>query len=126
MFAVVIFFGVLIAGMGLWGFILPNSFMGFMLRFTRSGQGLYWIIGSRLVLGSLLLIAAPVSRYPTLFYVVGVLSLFGAMVTIMLGAQNVERYINWWVDRPSICLRLIMLMAWLLGVLLVYVAWLSF
>lgn len=126
MFAVVIFFGALIAGMGLWGFILPNSFMELMQRFTRSSQGLYWIIGSRLALGSLLLIVAPVSRYPILFYVVGVLSLFGAMVTIMLGAQNVERYINWWVDRPSICLRLIMLMLWLLGVLLVYAAWVSF
>lgn len=125
MFAVVMIFGALIAGMGLWGFILPNSFMEFMQRFARSGQGIYWIIGSRLALGSLLLIAAPLSHYPILFYVVGVLSLFGALVTIMLGAQNVERYINWWVDRPSICLRLIMLIAWLLGVVLVYTAWVS-
>lgn len=125
MFAIVMGFGVLIAGMGLWGFILPNSFMDRMLRFTRSAQGIYWIIGTRLVLGVLLLIAAPVSRYPTLFYIIGVLSLFGALVTIMLGAQNVERYINWWVDRPSICLRLIMLITWLLGVLLVYAAWVS-
>ena len=122
MFAVIAILGVLIAGMGLWGFILPNSFMDAMQRLARSPKGLYWIIGSRLLLGCLLIISAPLSHYSTLFYVVGVLSLFGAMVTIMLGAENVERYLNWWIERPSIFLRLIMLLAWLLGVVLVYTA----
>ncbi|MEZ5524382.1 MAG: hypothetical protein R3E62_05360 [Pseudomonadales bacterium] len=125
MFAVIIVFGALIAGMGLWGFILPTSFMDYMRRVIRTSQGLYWVFGTRLLLGCLLLIAAPVSQYPTLFYVVGVLALFGALTAIMLGARNLEHYIGWWLQRPAICLRLIMLLSWLLGVLLIYVAWAS-
>lgn len=122
MFVVIAFLGTLIAAMGLWGFILPNSFMDMMQRFARLPKGLYWIIGSRLLVGCLLLISAPLSRYPTLFYVVGVLSLFGALVTLMLGTENVERYMDWWAQRPVIYLRLIMLLGWLMGVVVVYVA----
>lgn len=122
MFTVISVFGLLIAVVGLWGFILPKPFMNTMQQFVRSSKGLYFIFGFRLLLGSLLLIAAPMSHYSTLFYVVGVLALFGAMVTLMLGPDNIERYMQWWVQRPAICLRVMMLIAWLLGVVLVYVS----
>jgi len=125
MFTVISVFGLLIAVIGLWGFILPKSFMEVMQRFVRSSRGLYWIFGSRLLLGSMLLIAAPVSHYSTLFYVVGVLALFGALVTVLLGPDHIELYMEWWGQRPVICLRVMMLTGWLLGVVLVYVASLS-
>jgi len=125
MFTVISVFGLLIAVIGLWGFILPKSFMDAVQRFVRSPKGLYWIFGSRLLLGSLLLIAAPVSHYSTLFYVLGVLTLFGALVTVLLGSDSIERYMAWWGQRPVICLRVMMLMAWLLGVVLVYISYLS-
>lgn len=122
MFTVISVFGLFIAAVGLWGFILPKSFMDAMQRFVRSSKGLYLIFGFRLLLGSLLLIAAPLSLYSTLFYVVGVLALFGALVTVLLGPDSIERYMEWWAQRPTICLRVLMLIAWLLGVVLVYVS----
>jgi len=125
MFTVISVFGLFIAVVGLWGFILPKSFMDVMQQFVRSPKGLYFIFGFRLLLGSLLLIAAPLSFYSTLFYVVGVLTLFGALVTVLLGPDSIERYMKWWGQRPTICLRVLMLMAWLLGVVLVYVSSLS-
>lgn len=125
MFMIISALGLLIAVVGLWGFILPKPFMNSMQQFIRSSTGLYSIFGFRLFLGALLLVAAPMSHYPTLFYVIGVLALFGALVTLMLGANNIERYMQWWIQRPVICLRVMMLTAWLLGVLLVYVSSLS-
>ncbi|EGG99088.1 hypothetical protein imdm_1522 [gamma proteobacterium IMCC2047] len=125
MFTVISAFGLLIAAIGLWGFILPKPFMRAMQTFVLSSKGLYIIFGFRLLLGSLLLIAAPMSHYSTLFYVVGVLALFDAMVTLMLGPDNIERYMQWWLLRPAICLRVMMLIAWLLGVVLIYVSLLS-
>lgn len=125
MFIIILLLGVLISGVGLWGFILPHSFTAMMKRLAYSPKGLYWIIGFRLLLGCLLLISAPFCLYPTLFYVIGVLSLFGALITVLLGTENVERYVEWWVQRPAICLRLLMLLCWLLGVVLVYVSFVS-
>ncbi len=125
MFTVISVFGLFIAVIGLWGFILPKSFMDVIQQAVRSPKGLYLIFGFRLLLGSLLLIAAPLSLYSTLFYVVGVLALFGALVTVLLGPDSIERYMTWWAQRPTICLRVLMLLAWLLGVVLVYVSFLS-
>lgn len=125
MFTVISVFGLFIAVIGLWGFILPKSFMDVMQQVVRSPKGLYLIFGFRLLLGSLLLIAAPLSLYSTLFYVVGVLALFGALVTVLLGSDSIERYMTWWAQRPAICLRVLMLLAWLLGVVLIYVSFLS-
>lgn len=125
MFIATSVFGLLIAVIGLWGFIWPKNFMELIQRFIRISTGIYWIFGFRLVLGSLLLVAAPFSYYPTLFYVLGVLSLFGAMMTILLGNDNIEHYMAWWLKRPLVCLRVVMLVAWLIGVLLIYVSYLS-
>ena len=122
MFIAIAIFGLLIAGIGLWGFVFPSSFMTQVLRLSRTPKGLYWVVGWRLVLGFLLVIAAPLSPYSTFFYVIGVLSLFGALLTIIMGPRYVERYLEWLQLRPAICLRGIMMMGWLLGVMLTFMA----
>jgi glucan phosphoethanolaminetransferase (alkaline phosphatase superfamily) len=96
-----------------------------LLRFTRTSKGLYWIVGWRLLFGFVLVISAPLSYYSTFFYVIGTLSLFGGLVTIMMGPRYVEQYLGWWQMRPAVCLRVIMLLGWLLGVTLAFMAFKS-
>jgi len=122
MFIAIAVFGLLIASIGLWGFVFPNSFTAWVLRLARAPKGLYWIVAWRLVLGFLLVIAAPLSTYSTFFYVIGTLSLFGALLTVVMGPRYIERYLEWLQMRPVICLRVIMLVGWLLGVMLTYMA----
>ena len=122
MFITIVVFGLLIAGIGLWGFVFPNNFMSQLLRFSRTPKGLYWIVGWRLLLGFVLVIAAPLSYYSTFFYIVGTLSLFGGLVTVMMGPRYVEQYLVWWQMRPAVCMRFIMLLGWLLGVTLAFMA----
>jgi len=121
----IVILGLLIAGIGLWGFVFPSNFMRQLLRLVRAEKGLHWIVGWRLLLGFALVIFAPLSHYSTFFYIIGTLSLFGALVTIMMGPRYVELYLDWWQTRPLAYLRLIMLMGWLLGVMLAYMAFKS-
>ena len=122
MFIAIAIFGLLIAGIGFWGFVFPSSFMTQVLRLSRAPKGLYWVVGWRLVLGFLLVIAAPLSPYSTFFYVIGTLSLFGALLTVVMGPRYVEHYLEWFQLRPAICLRVMMLVGWLLGVMLTFMA----
>lgn len=122
----VVIFGFLIAGIGLWGFVFPNSFMIQLLRLVHTGKGLYWIVGWCLLFGFVLVINAPFSLYSTFFYVIGTLSLFGALVSIMMGHRYVELSLDWWQAEAEVYLRCVMLMGWLLGVTLTYMAFVSF
>jgi len=99
--------------------------MAQVVRLANSRKGLHWIVAWRLILGFLLVLSAPLSPYSTFFYVIGTLSLFGALVTVLMGPRYVERYLDWLQLRPLICLRVMLLVGWLLGVMLTYLAYQS-
>lgn len=91
------------------GFVFPNDFMTRVLHFSRSTKGLYCFVGWRLLFGLVLVISAPLSYYSTFFYIIGTLSLFGGLVTIMMGPRYVEHYLSWWQTRPAVWLRVIII-----------------
>ena len=64
-------FGVAIVALSVWGVVVPNRLIALVTGSMNRGSGLYVGIGSRVVLGVALIVAAPPARFPTLFAVLG-------------------------------------------------------
>jgi hypothetical protein len=116
-------FGAVIVGMGIVGFVRPSAIVGFVQFFMKSRSGLYWAMGSRIVLGLLLLAVASESRFPRTLQVPGVISLVAAAISPIVGLERLQRLVQWWSERPPVLVRVWSLIALVLGAFLIHAVW---
>ena len=84
-------FGVVIVALSVWGFVVPNRLIALVTGSVNRGSGLYVGIGSRVVLGVALIVAAPPARFPTLFAVLGWFSIAAAIALPLFGRARLAR-----------------------------------
>lgn len=113
--------GGLIVVVGLTGVISPAAFRGLLSK--MSGQTT-WIAAviMRLVIGTLLLMAADLLRFPTVMTVLGWISIVAAVVVLLMGPERLERLVAWWLMRSDALMRVGTVGAAVFGAFLVYVA----
>jgi hypothetical protein len=107
--------------MGLGGTLAakPDWFRQIVPRWVTPA-GLLGISALRLLIGILLLLAASATRLPSLLYVVGGLSLISGLTTPFIGMDRARRFVEWWVRRPDLILRLWAAAAVLIGLAIVW------
>jgi hypothetical protein len=76
--------------------------------------------GLRIGFGSIFLFAAPQCRLPDLVRLIGVLEFVGAAVLLGLGSARLQRFVQWWLERPLSFVRSWCLAALAFGMLLAY------
>lgn len=101
----VAFFGVLIALLGATGLFSPSTLLGRVDSAWRTRRGLYAVIALRLVLGVILVVAAPECRYPVAIRVLGVISIVAAGSVPVIGLERVHAMVDWWAARPPLWIR---------------------
>ena len=110
--------GVIFAVFGVLGGVMPARLLAFL--YGRR-VGLFPIaVAGRVLIGVLLVLAAPYCRLPALVLVIGVAALAAAVVLLLLGRSRFERFIERWLERPPGLLRLFSVVAIALGGLLVW------
>ncbi len=113
-------FGIAITLFGILGLIRPDSLIRLVRRPWRSQMGFYFNIGIRVIFGIVLLLTASQSRFPEAFRIVGIISLVAALVAPFLGFVRLQRFVQWWANRPSGLIRGWSLVAAAFGVFLLY------
>jgi hypothetical protein len=108
-----------VAGIGLLGVAAPTKLTR-LLDNRRVLIGFPVTLAFRIVFGAIFVIAAPDCRLPTLVRLVGFLEFGGAVVLLGLGAGRLERFGEWWLQRPSSFVRYWCLGAFALGIALLY------
>ena len=88
-------FGVVIVVLSVWGFVVPNRLIALVTGSMNRGSGLYVGIGSRVVLGVALIVAAPPARFPTLFAVLGWISIAAAIALLLVGRARLRALLGW-------------------------------
>jgi hypothetical protein len=116
---VVSLFGVLIAAIGLVGVVQPSRLVRTLADWGAQKR-LGVAVAVRLVMGVVLLIAAPSCRLPEVVRVVGVIALVAALVLPLLGSKRFEAFVGWWFARPPGFIRGWSLVAVAFGALLLY------
>ena len=90
---------VLIVGFGVWGIISPATLLTLLSRWQTRGR--LWIGAAlRLIFGLALWFAAPLSRFPTILQVVGVIFVVAGIAMPFIGLKRFKSMVAWWLNKP--------------------------
>ena len=119
MLFVIGFIGIFIAAVGLSFMLNPNMFKQTMAFFGK-GKRLYLVGVLRLLIGIILLTTALQCGKPAIMVLFGILFIIGGVLIFALGLEKVKSILSWWDKKGALTMRLMGLLASLIGVLLVY------
>ena len=102
------------------GVVVPNRLIALVTGSMNRGSGLYVGIGSRVVLGVALIVAAPPARFPTLFAVLGWISIAAAIALPLVGRTRLGALLGWLERMPTTLVRLWLVFGVVFGAFLLY------
>ena len=118
---VVVALGVTILVMAAWGMFAPDKLMALVTSTMDRHWGIYFAVMVRLVMGAALIIAAPESRFPVVFEVLGWIAIVAAVALVLMGRERVRRFMAWCAAKFSAAMiRLWLVFGIAFGGLLVY------
>lgn len=91
----VIAFGAVIALASLYGMIAPRRLTRFVSTFLDKSWAMVFAVGVRLVLGAVLILAAPATKFPLAFQILGGLALLAAVLIPFVGRARLAKLIGW-------------------------------
>ena len=115
---VVSILGALIALIGVVGITQPQRLISLVEHWNGPSQFTFAVV-IRVVLGVVLLVAAPECRLPTVVRVIGWITIVAALSILIIGRARLDSFIAWWLGRPGL-LRLSAILSIAFGVLLIY------
>ena len=59
------------------------------------------VVSLRVALGLLLLAGVEQSHLPGVVRILGILTLLGAVIVLLIGQQRLQRMLEWWLAKPS-------------------------
>jgi hypothetical protein len=113
-------FAAFIVLMGLTLLIAPAKLVGVVTTLFDGKAGLWVAVGLRLVIGVLLVLTAPQSRFPFVFWLIGLIAIVAAVVAVVMGQDRIRNFVMWWVRKPPTFLRLWSLIAIAFGAFIFY------
>ena len=117
---IVIAVGLAAIGFAGIGLVRPPRLLGVVRDLWLKPGALYLAVAIRVALGVALIMVAPTSRFPDVFYVLGLVILTAAIIGLVLGTARLGRFIEWWLARPEPFIRTWSALAIGFGVFLIY------
>jgi len=117
---IVLFFGVLIAVLSLWGVLQPRKLINMVSDAMEQGWGIMLAVGVRLLMGAAMILAAPVSQFPKTFTIIGWIAIVAAVVLVIVGRDLIRKLIAWFSALSDTLVRLWVLFGIAFGAFLIY------
>ncbi len=105
--------------MGVFGIARPRE-LSVLISGWPPGVLVAMAAGVRVVLGVILLVAAPRCRFPRTLRALGFIALGAAAVVLLLGASRLEGVVRWWLGQPEPFVQSVYAATVLFGGFLVY------
>lgn len=118
--AAVIGIGAIISVVCLTGVMLPAQLLHAVRAAWQYRAALFVAVMVRFLVGIVLVMAAPHSRFPLPFEILGWLAIVAALLIPFVGRQRIERLLDWWSRRSRPAIRLWSLAGLAFGCILVY------
>lgn len=118
--SIVLAFGVVVAALCVWGIAVPEKMIGFVYGVTAKDWGIHLAVILRLLLGAALVIAAPRSRFPATFEILGWIAIAAAVVLLFMGRARLRKLVAWLERMPQPLIRVWLLFGVVFGVFLAY------
>ncbi|MFH1874068.1 MAG: hypothetical protein ABH859_02655 [Pseudomonadota bacterium] len=111
--------GILILVIGVVFTVQPELIRKF-IDFAKVGNRCYLGGVVRVILGALLLIATPKASLPWIPGIIGVIAVIAGILIFVLGVQKMHAILDWVNNLPDTKLRLMPIVAAIIGILLIY------
>ena len=118
--SIVFLIGLLVCVMSVWGCFVPDRLIKLVMRVVDQDWGIYFAVVVRLLMGAALIVAAPVSRFPVVFEILGWIAIVAAVALILIGRERIAALIAWFVRCPAWFIRLWLLFGMAFGGFLIY------
>ena len=116
---IVALFGLLFAGVGLYGMVQPRRLVAWVE--SAWSKDLLWVaVGIRFALGTFLVYAAPECRASQMVWALGVITILAAVGLALIGGERMTAIVQWWTERPPAAIRAWSALVVPLGAFLVY------
>ena len=113
--------GILIVLEGILLLIKP-VWMQKAIRFFAKGKTLYLAALLRLVLGIIFLVSATSCTHYWVIIGFGILLLLAGAVMFVIRLDKLKAYLNWWLQRSLITIRLLSIIAFIIGGVIIWAA----
>jgi hypothetical protein len=117
---VVLAFGIAVGVLSVWGVLAPDKMMKMVYGVVHQDWGIHFAIVLRLVLGAALVIAAPESRFPLFFEILGGIAIVAAVALLLMGRERLRKFVAWFERMPPAMIRVWLLFGIAFGAFLVY------
>lgn len=111
--------GIIMIALGI-SCVIDVKIMKRLMRFCGEGRRLYAVGVIRLVMGVILLMAAPGTISPGVISTLGILVIIGGITIFILGVEKTKAVLSWWQRRYPLVLRLGASGALIFGILILY------
>ena len=120
MLVAVFVFGLIIGLASFYGMAFPKHLLNTVGQVASSRAGMLFSVGVRLVLGFLFTLAAPLTSFPNVFYVLGVITLAAAAALLFLGQARMTGLVEWFQGQPVGLTRVWLILGVVFGGFLIY------
>ena len=117
---VVLALGVVVCALSAWGMLVPDKLMKFVYGVMDKDWGIHFAVVVRLLLGAALIIAAPGSRFPHAFEIIGWIAVVAAVAIVFMGRERLRRFVGVFERIPQAMIRIWLLFGIAFGAFLVY------
>lgn len=117
---IVLALGVIICLVSVWGFVAPERFWKMVDGVMEKDWAIHFAVILRLLLGAALILAAPLSRFPTVIEVLGWIAIVAAIAILFMGRSRLKKFIAWFQRMTDAMVRVWLVFGFAFGAFLVY------
>ena len=92
---IVLALGVIVCALSVWGIYAPDKIWNLVNGLMNKDWGIYVAVIARLLLGAALIIAAPGTRFPLAFEILGWFTIVAAVMILIIGRDKLRRFGTW-------------------------------
>lgn len=117
---IIVFVGILVCAFSGWGIFAPQRLVQMVSVVMAKDWGIHAAVAVRLLLGLALIIAAPVSRFPLIFQILGWIAIVAAVVLALMGRDRLRKFVSWFERISPLLTRVWLVFGFAFGGFLIY------
>lgn len=117
---IVLALGAIVCALSAWGLFAPDKILKLVNGALQKDWGIHVAVLARLLLGAALIIAAPQSRFPLIFEILGWIAVVAAVVILFMGRGRLRKFVAWFERFSPAMIRVWLLFGIAFGAFLVY------
>ena len=117
---IILLFGITMCAVCVLSIYSPNRLVKVVKTVGGKTWGIFVAIIVRLLLGMVLILLAPDTRFPVIFMVLGALFILSAIIIQFVGRNRINLLMTWIERLPPLSIRLWLLLGIAFGSLLIY------